>query len=330
MGRLLNTMIPLQQIIIGFRDLVAKIQGSMTAGLFTLLGSYYTLKSLMGAIAQFIIIILIALAAMIALFWIFPFTWGAAIANTSIFVAISIPLAIMLVFLSDVLHVQPGGGLQIPSIKCFDANTELILSNGSVRRIEDIRVGDILDKSGTVTAVICVTAEGSTMYNLHNILVSDSHIVLYEGRWIPVSQHPHAILRENYSGKYLYCLNTSSKKIKLNGLVFTDWDEIYDDKLERVLDTLPSSLPRSVDSIHNHFSKGFPRETPIQLQSGKWVVLSQVKVNDILENGEKVYGTVKLNSLGKTLFHLLTNTGTIVMGGVTIKDFNGAIDQCLL
>jgi len=56
MGRLMNIMVPLQQIIIGFRDLIGKIQGAMTSGLFTLLGSYYTLKSLLGAIAQFIVI----------------------------------------------------------------------------------------------------------------------------------------------------------------------------------------------------------------------------------------------------------------------------------
>jgi hypothetical protein len=59
MGRLMNIMMPLMQIIISFKDLVSKIQGTMAAGLFTLLGGYYTLKALMGAIAQFLIVILI-------------------------------------------------------------------------------------------------------------------------------------------------------------------------------------------------------------------------------------------------------------------------------
>ena len=40
MGRIMNMMSPLIQIIISFRDLIGKIQGTMTAGLFTLLGSY--------------------------------------------------------------------------------------------------------------------------------------------------------------------------------------------------------------------------------------------------------------------------------------------------
>ena len=56
----MNVMVTLMQIIINFKDFVSKTQGTMTAGLFTFLGSYYTLKSLMGAIAQFIVTILIA------------------------------------------------------------------------------------------------------------------------------------------------------------------------------------------------------------------------------------------------------------------------------
>ena len=101
MGRIMNIMIPLQQIIISFKDLIGKIQGSMTAGLFTLLGSYFTLKSLLGSIAQFIITILIALAISIAIMWALPFTWGFAAINTGIFLSIAIPMAILLTFLNN-------------------------------------------------------------------------------------------------------------------------------------------------------------------------------------------------------------------------------------
>ena len=114
MGRIINFSIPLQQIIISIKDLISKIQGTMTAGTFTLLGSYYTLKSLMGAIAQFIITILITLSVLIASLWVVPFTWGAAAANTVIFVAISIPMAIILAFMTDVLHVKTN--LKMPKV----------------------------------------------------------------------------------------------------------------------------------------------------------------------------------------------------------------------
>ena len=137
----MNIMIPLQQIIISMKDVIGKVQGTMTASLFTLLGSYYALKSLMGAIAQLIIIILIALAVTIAILWILPFTWGAAISMTAVFVAISIPMIIIIVFLVDVLKVQTSLSvptLSIPSVKCFDKNTLIEMNDGTKKKIIDI------------------------------------------------------------------------------------------------------------------------------------------------------------------------------------------------
>ena len=106
MGRIMNIMVPLQQIIISFKDLIGKIQGTMTAGLFTALGSYYTLQSMLGAIAEFIVIILIAMAVIIVILWILPFTWGAAAAGTAVFLGIAIPMAIILQFFNDKLHIN--------------------------------------------------------------------------------------------------------------------------------------------------------------------------------------------------------------------------------
>jgi hypothetical protein len=204
MGRLMNIMIPLQQIIISFKDLIGKIQGTMTAGLFTLLGSYFTLKSMMGAIAQMIVTILIGLAASIAVLWAVPFTWGVASVNTGIFLAIAIPLAIILAFMSNVLNIK---ALKIPKVKCFDKNTSIVMNNGSEKIIQEIAVGDILADNNIVTGKMIVETEGSTMYELDNIIVSNSHIVKYLDTWVPISKHPDAKKCAHYQEPYLYCLN---------------------------------------------------------------------------------------------------------------------------
>jgi hypothetical protein len=205
MGRIINVTIPLQQIIIGLKDILSKVQGTMTAGLFTLLGSYYTLKSLMGAIAQLIVTILIGLAAMIAALWAVPFTWGAAAANTAIFLAISVPMALILSFMTNVLKVQTN--LKIPKIKCFDKNTLLKMNDGSEKTILEIQVGDILFNNNKVTGKVKVETKGSEMYNLHDVIVSDSHIVKYKDNWMPVSKHPESKKLEYYKEPFLYCLN---------------------------------------------------------------------------------------------------------------------------
>lgn len=304
MGRIMNIMIPLQEIIIKFRDLVGKIQGAMTAGLYTLLGTYYTLQSLMGAIAESIIIVLIAMAAMIFVFWLIPFTWGAAISATSVFVALSIPLAVMLAFLTDVLHVSPNLSiptLQMPAMKCFDKNTLFILKDGTTKKIIDIEPGEELLFDGTITAKIKVETNGSIMYNLSNIVVSDTHLVYYNDGWIRVKEHPEAIKLEEYNEPYLYCLNTSTKHISFCNFLFSDWDELVGYDLSYILNQTDNGYPLFTNEIHEILDGGFVGTTQIQLLNHEVKCIKDLQIGDILMNGEKVYGLVEIH--GDTVMH---------------------------
>jgi len=264
----------------------------MTAGLFTALGTYYTLKSLLGAIAQFIISILIALAVIIVVLWIIPFTWGFAVANTVIFVAIAIPMAVILAFMVDVLHVQTN--LSIPRVKCFDKDTEITMNDGSIKKISEIKSGDILIDNNEVTACIKVESKGSSMYNLDDIVVSNSHIVKYSGKWIPVSKYPDAIKYAFYNEPHLYCLNTSNKTIQIGNYTFTDWDEIYDNDIDEIL--VNPFIPISkLNEIHCKLDSGFKGDTKIKLNDDTLRDIKNINVGDILEKGEEVYGIVEIN-----------------------------------
>jgi HAD superfamily hydrolase (TIGR01509 family) len=53
------------------------------------------------------------------------------------------------------------------------------------------------------------------MYNLDDIIVSDSHVVKYKNNWIRVSEHPDSIKYCFYDKPYLYCLNTQNKTIDI-------------------------------------------------------------------------------------------------------------------
>ena len=88
------------------RDLFAKVQGVAVAGLYTVLGSYYTLKSALGAVMELCIIFLVTMAAIIVGFWMMPWTWGIAAGLTAVFISISIPLIVMTVWLSKIMNIQ--------------------------------------------------------------------------------------------------------------------------------------------------------------------------------------------------------------------------------
>lgn len=323
MCRILNVMIPIQTMFIALMDLFQKTQGVMTGGLYTMLGSYLTLQSLMGAILELIIKVLVALVIIIVGLWVLPFTWPAAAATTSVFLAISIPLAIIIYFMTEVLHIKSSA---IPKLRCFDRKTRFYLLDGTFKHIDELKINDVLYDGSMITAKIQVTAKDLTMYNLKGIIVSESHIVNHYGNWIPVRDHPLAIKIRDYNEPYLYCLNTSRKTIVLNGITFTDWDEIYDDNLEFVLKyTYGKNIARMLD-------KGYKNDTKIMLTNGE-KYLKDIKIGDILSTGGIVYGLVELNNsnLGnkEKMYNLLVSNGIFKAGTTTYPDYNENIDSIL-
>ena len=65
---------------------------------------------------------------------------------------------------------------------CFDENT--ILENNKF--IKDIKVGDILNKNCQVISVLKLDRYGNKMYNYNGVIVSGSHTVLEDGKWMRV------------------------------------------------------------------------------------------------------------------------------------------------
>jgi hypothetical protein len=333
--QIMNFVIPLQQIIIGLSDFMGKVQGMMVSQLYTFLGILYVIKSTFGALVQILITLLIVNIAKIAILWALPVTYPFAIINTALVIAGSIPVAMLLAFLIEDLHVPTNLSLprikspnhikknkshlqkfnksmkktKIPAVKCFDKNTLIEMNNGEKKKIKDIQLGDLLKNNNAVTSIIKVETKGSKMYELNNVIVSDSHIVKWQERWIPVSNHPNANKILNYNEMFLYCLNTTNKTIELNNTLFTDWDEIYTESLHKIMSHVYSrfynELRESLNTknkynIHKYLDGGFAPDTQIILKNGDIMKIKNIKVGDILEDGEKIYGIVKIN--GNNLF----------------------------
>ena len=309
LGRILNVMTPLQQIIISIRDVISKTQGIMTSALFTALGSYYTLKSVLGAFIEFLIIILFSLIAIIIPLWILPFTWGLASSLTAIFLGISIPLAIVTATLSKIMNIQSSSIpiLSTPSL-CFDKDTALELKDGTIKNIQDIQVGDELLHDGPVTAILKLDASKSFMYNLNGIIVSGCHKVKFGNLWISVNEHPHCKIIKNYGEPFIYCLNTREKQITINDHQFADWDELYKDedvvKVEKVLKKMDPTA--TITDLHEYLDGGFIGSTKIKLHNGEIVNIKDVGINMVLEGNVKVNGIVEID--GSTLKHQIDFT----------------------
>jgi hypothetical protein len=307
MQRVVNVTVPLQEMFLSIQDFIAKIQGALTATLFTFLGSYYAMQSFMNYTAKMIVQVLVAMVGAIVVLWAVPFTWGAAAGMSAAFLAISVPMAVILGFMVDVMKVNPG--VRLPKLKCFDKNTMIEMNNGSFKSIEKICVGDKLKNNNRVTAKIKIDTFGSSMYCLNDVIVSDSHLVripwLNGYKWIRVCEHPDAIKVKTYNEPYLYCLNTKQKEIEINKCVFSDWDEIDDEKFSiRILQN-PKYNKEVLfkKDIHKYFDGGFSSDTIIQLEKGLCKSINKINIGDVLKNGEKVYGLVEIDGTNLTQYY---------------------------
>ncbi len=354
LNRIMNFTVPVTKMIIGFNDLVKKVVGVLTSGLYTSLSTYYALKAFLGALVQLIIYVLISAVAVIISLWLVPVTWPMAITGTAIFSAVSISMAIFLVFLTQVLHIKTSG-FKIPKVPakpkirvCFDKNTMMKMADRTMKKMGEIKIGDELwcdgDKKNIVTAKLKLLAINNKMYQLGDVIVSGSHRVRHDGVWIFVNKHPDAKLVENYNEPVIYCLNTTCKEFTIGDYVFSDWDEITEENYMAINNYLKSNNPQYKEKdldktdIHKLFDMGFDEYTYVHLKDRKIAKISCVKLGDILKNGEKVYGLVEIlnpECLGYSgnsnkLYHLLTDKNTFFLNGIQIGDYNSLIDKCFV
>jgi len=146
-------------------------------------------------------------------------------------------------------------------------------------------------------------------------------------------------LIDSYYKEFIYCINTESKYIHVDDIVFFDWDEITDEEVTRRL-----------------------------------VNIKDIEINDILKFGENILGVVKIDAkninnvqeyninnnyitgsnnlvfkdetLGrynstinmtgyqkirpKYLYHLITDTKTFKINNITFFDYSFSLEHCLI
>lgn len=317
--RLMNSVIPVQQILITIKDIMAKTKGAMVTSIYPMLGVYFTLKSAIAGVYQLLVKILIGLAATIAVLWIFPFTWGAAASMTAIFIVIMIPMVILSTMMGEIFHLSPKGLPRKPkhSRHCFNGDYVVATKRGDIP-INKLVPGDKISGM-TITSVMKLSSNDETMYNLGaGLLVSGHHKIFNPNtnRFNDVSEDgrfkPHATFKD----EYIYCFNTSRKIIRLDGHIFLDYDELDNEELTKLITeykNIYNNVYFGMSSIHRAFDGGFYPSTLVQMKSGISKRISKVCVGEELEDGNTVLGIVYTNNdIG--LFNVKLNENQAMRG----------------
>jgi len=317
-ARLYNVIVPIQKILIKFKDLLNKISAAVVAGLYTVYGLYLAMKSFIGAFLTVCIMALIIFLAAIVLLWILPFTWPAAAAGTAFFSVLSILVAITASWMQHILDISSRKIPNRSARKCFDKNTIIKTKNGNIK-IQNIKSGTILENGDRITSIFKLSTHGITMYNLNGIIVSGCHKV-YNSKmgWIDVKEHQLSKKLDDYRENTIYCLNTENKRIHINEFAFLDWDELEPIDIIKLKNLKYLSQNSSLTDIHKNLESGLDGNILIELKNNQSIKLKDIQLNDKLLCNEIVIGLVEVDTKNIKNVKKYTFNNFTIKGGTNI------------
>tara|TARA_B100001758_G_C18416918_1_gene620889 strand:+ start:13178 stop:14590 length:1413 start_codon:yes stop_codon:yes gene_type:complete len=210
--------------------------------------------------------------------------------------------------------------MQVNPAACFDKHTMLTLKDGSIKSISRLTIGDELLHDGAVTSIMKLSRDNEDMYTYKDIIVSGTHYVYENNKHIQVKNSTNAKQLFNYDEKYIWCINTASKKIHIKDIIFSDYDDLNDKDCEYLKQWIRNRY--SKDNISNYdihkYINGGLTNVNIKMHNGKMKKMSDIEIGDVIYPNIKIIGTVEILPLGMKLKNMNIN-GNIITGGPNIQ-----------
>ena len=209
---------------------------------------------------------------------------------------------------------------------CFAKNTTIpTLYNGPVP-IQSLTPGTVLSNKSIVTSTMILDSNGQDPYFLDHTIVTGSHKVLHENKWIYVKDHPDALLLPPLTDP-IYCFNTTNKTIQLHDTIYSDWDDIEEIDLLTLNNACGTILPEPIvfENIHKYLEVGFHPDTSFEMKDGTSKTIGKIQLGEILANGEIVIGCVTIQGDVPLFYHEIDVIGTsnIQVDNAPIKQYTG-------
>lgn len=284
-------LIPIQKLFINIKDSLGKMNGVLSTIMFTLLAQFYAMKSYIASLMDVIIIGMIGASAAIVSLWMLPFTWPVAAVSTIFYIVIMTLMIIIKVNMSRILLISSGSIPPKPGkpSNCFHKDTMIETKNGDIK-ISELVPGDILANNDIVTGIFKTNGTKNKMYNINNIIVTGNHHVYNASLgWVRVENDPRSVLLEDKED-FVYCINTSSKKIEIHNTIFMDWDEV---DITDILILKNKKYIYTKKDIHKYLNGGFSKNTLIEMEDGTKKLIQNINVGEKLKNNITVTGIVQ-------------------------------------
>ena len=241
-GMLLNVLVPLRRVMRTTEDVIGRIMGNMGLTLKLMEGTMLQMQSVLNMIIEFVIGILIAMAALILAFFALAFFPPFAVLAKALvivmvaFVALLLPIILLLMSVFGSFN----DGQKVPKVpKCFHPSTKVRTSDGREVLISELKLGDTLMGDSVVQAKMRLSnidEVGRYREKLFDIrgsetTVSGSHLVYdpWSNNFISVAEASKldrfGLEESKKTSEELICLITSNHIIKIGGQIFHDWED---------------------------------------------------------------------------------------------------------
>ena len=199
---------------------------------------------------------------------------------------------------------------------CFDATTRIVMEDGSLCRISEIRLGDRVKNGGEVYELLQLDGSREPLYSYRGVLVSGSHIVWHQSShsWRPVKYCPEAEATNIYRD-IIYCLSTRN-----HSLIAVGEDNSGDNRVRGLLCRDYHGIDWEMDSRPDFVDPSTRVRTEIR-GPHQWKPISRVEIGDWIVNREsnKQQVTAKIQSVEGC--QLITSDHHIVLENGVIDDF---------
>lgn len=179
------------------------------------------------------------------------------------------------------------------SFLCFDENTKIQTFAG-LKSMKDVQIGDrLLANLDLVTSVYKLDGTGIQMYSLGGILVTGSHKVRHQGKYIRVDKHPKAVPVKEES-KNLVCINTVTHVIPIYHYEFLDFvecdDSVFADFKNAYIQMFYNGKV-AAPSLRQR--TGLLEGTYVSTLGDILKPVEEISVGEVLDNGDIVKGVCK-------------------------------------
>jgi hypothetical protein len=194
-----------------------RVFGIATASVFAGMSMYKGIQNAMGFVIQVIIAILIILCVLVV--FLFFVMWPV------------IPLILTMIgILSTTVYAANVSGM---SGSFCVAPWTMVKTKMGYKRVSELVPGEELD-DGVIEGILKVEGGADACVRIDGIIISKTHLIKYEGKWIMAGEHPAAETISNIHVGLLYCLNTSTRQWTVKGTDtdhnLRDWEELPDSK----------------------------------------------------------------------------------------------------